>query len=242
MGLDSVELILRTEEEFTITISDEEAAASVTVGDLYRVVLAKLQVDSGCLSSKAFYVTRRALIDVLGVPRRSIRPSTKLSLLLPYESRRRQWSQIRKRLGLAMPELRIPGDVKQDIRKRTFFVGTTLAVLSFIAGLSLGWHVLVVIPLAIVFWIAAAIASMSTVERLSMPKAATELPADTAGELAQVVLSLNQESFQPVRTSSEQQTDEDVWRRLVDIICDQLQVGRDEVVPNARFVDDLDVA
>ena len=97
------------------------------------------------------------------------------------------------------------------------------------------------LPVAIALWIVAAIASMSVIERLSIPKVATELPADTAGELAQVVLSLNLDSFQPVRTS-DKQTDEDIWRRLVDIICDQLQVGRDKVVPNARFVDDLDVA
>jgi acyl carrier protein len=241
MGLDAVELILRIEEEFSITISDEEAAASVTVGDLFRVVLGKLDVNPGCLSSKAFYVTRRALVDVLGVPRRSIRPSTKLSLLLPDDSRRRQWSKIHQSLGLAMPELRIPGDLKQDIRKRTFFVGSILAVVSLIAGVVLGWHMWLVLPFAIVLWIAAGIASMSLVERLSMPKAATELPADTAGELAQVVLSLNRDFFQP-RVACDKQTDEDVWGRLVDIICDQLQVGRDQVVPNARFVDDLDVA
>ena len=147
MGLDSVEMILRTEEEFSITISDEEAAASVTVGDLFRVVLAKLNVSPGCLSSKAFYVTRRALVEVLGMPRRSIRPSTKLSPLLPDESRRMQWSEIRQRLGLAMPELRIPGDLKQDIRKRTFLVGSIVAIVAFIAGLSLGGRYWLCCPL-----------------------------------------------------------------------------------------------
>lgn len=114
-------------------------------------------------------------------------------------------------------------------------------MIAFITGLSLGWSLWLALPIAFLIWIGAAIASMSVIERLSIPRAATELPADTAGELAQVVLSLNQDAFQTPRTT-DKQTNEDVWRRLVDIICDQLQVGRDEVVPNARFVDDLDVA
>ena len=77
MGLDAVEIVMRTEDEFSISISDDEAGAAATVGDLYRVVLAKLDVTPGCLTSKAFYTTRRALVGSLGVPRRSIRPSTR---------------------------------------------------------------------------------------------------------------------------------------------------------------------
>jgi acyl carrier protein len=241
MGLDSVELVMRTEDEFSITISDDEAAAARTVGDLYRAVLAKLDVTPGCLTSKAFYKTRRALVDALGIPRRSIRPSTRLSPLLPHETRRKQWELIRNSIGLSVPGLRIHGDLKQDIYKRTFFFGSLLAILVCIIGLSLGWRGLIVFPLACVLWIALAIASMPIVQRLSSARLATELPADTAGELAQIVLSLNQDQFEPALTTAEL-TNEDVWRRLVDIICDQLQVDRDEVVPNARFVDDLGVS
>jgi acyl carrier protein len=238
MGLDSVELVLRTEDEFSITISDEEAAAAVKVGDLYRIVLAKLDVAPGCLTSTAFYLTRRALVDALGIPRRSIRPATRLSPLLPDETRKNQWEQIRDRLGLAMPGLRIPGDIKQFIYKRAFFVAGALAIVICIVGLSLGWPGLAVFPLAVVSWIILSMVGVSILER---PGLATELPTETAGELAQVVLSLNQGRFQPANGTSEQ-TDEDVWRRLVDIICDQLQVKREEVVPNARFVDDLGVS
>lgn len=241
MGLDSVELVIRTEDEFSITISDDEAAAAITVGDLYRTVLAKLDVAPGCLTSKAFYTTRRALVDALGIPRRSIRPSTRLSPLLPDETRRKQWELIRQSIGLSVPGLRIHGDLKQDIYKRTFFCGSLLAILACVIGLSLGWRGLIVFPLAFVLWIALSMASMPVVERLSIPRFASELPADTAGELAQIVLSLNQDRFEPAKGTAEL-TDEDIWLRLVDIICDQLQIDRGEVVPNARFVDDLGVS
>jgi acyl carrier protein len=241
MGLDAVELVLRTEDEFGITLSDDEAAAATTVGDLYSLVLSKLNVTPGCLTSKAFYLTRRALVESLQIPRRSIRPATPLSPLLPDESRRTQWQQIRERIGLATPPLRIPALLKQDLYKRAFVLSSIAAVVLCITALSQGWKPLAVIFLSCVFWIALTIGSISFLQRLSVPRFATELPADTAGELARVVLSLNYDHFAPPEAAAKP-TDEDVWRRLVDIICDQLQVSRDRIVPNARFVDDLDVA
>jgi hypothetical protein len=44
MGLDAVEIVLRTEELFVIEISDEEASAVRTVGDFYKLICTKLDV------------------------------------------------------------------------------------------------------------------------------------------------------------------------------------------------------
>lgn len=44
MGLDAVELLLRTEELFAIALSDKEAADIRTVGDLYILICTKLNV------------------------------------------------------------------------------------------------------------------------------------------------------------------------------------------------------
>ena len=44
MGLDSVEILIRTEELFVIGINDDEAARVRTVGDLYKLICAKLDV------------------------------------------------------------------------------------------------------------------------------------------------------------------------------------------------------
>jgi hypothetical protein len=44
MGLDAVEIVLRCEELFTITLADDQASAVRTVDDLYRLICTKLDV------------------------------------------------------------------------------------------------------------------------------------------------------------------------------------------------------
>ncbi len=44
MGLDAVEIVLRTEELFAIAINDEEGASVRTVGDFYKLICTKLNV------------------------------------------------------------------------------------------------------------------------------------------------------------------------------------------------------
>src|ERR1700753_1435542 len=45
MGLDTVEIVLRTEETFNVDLPDDECSKVVTVGDLYRLVLSKLDLS-----------------------------------------------------------------------------------------------------------------------------------------------------------------------------------------------------
>jgi hypothetical protein len=44
MGMDAVEIVLRTEELFAITLTDDEASAVRTVGDFYRLICSKLSL------------------------------------------------------------------------------------------------------------------------------------------------------------------------------------------------------
>ena len=65
MGLDAVEIVLRTEELFTITIEDAEAAAARTVGDFYILVCSKLNVapiSSPVTSAQLPVITRRETV------------------------------------------------------------------------------------------------------------------------------------------------------------------------------------
>ena len=44
MGLDTVEIVLRTEETFNVDLPDDQCSQVITVGDLYRLVLGNLKL------------------------------------------------------------------------------------------------------------------------------------------------------------------------------------------------------
>ncbi|MCL2716733.1 MAG: hypothetical protein FWD68_19770 [Alphaproteobacteria bacterium] len=244
MGLEILELIFDVKRKFQVTLSEDDCKEAFSdggkVGDLYGVVLARLAAipgrlttRPGCMTSKAFYRTRRALVSTLGIPRHAIRPSTGLGLLFPDDTRKEQWEKFRATLGLVVPSLRIVGNQRQKISGLTF--GFVLHLAGFFAILALlDWSVPVAIFTA-VFWLF--VSAGITLVRLSKPKFAIELPVDTAGELARVVLSGNRDRFLPERTGGFAR--EDVWHCLVDMICDVLDVEPHQVVPKARFVEDL---
>jgi hypothetical protein len=63
--LDPIEAVVGIEQAFAIKISDEEAAACETVGDIYDLLsshfAAQLGTGGACISSMAFYRLRKAL-------------------------------------------------------------------------------------------------------------------------------------------------------------------------------------
>jgi acyl carrier protein len=62
MGLDAVEIVLRTEDLFAITLDDDEAAAVRTVGDFYRLICTKLDLaplSSPITSAELPIITRK---------------------------------------------------------------------------------------------------------------------------------------------------------------------------------------
>ena len=243
MGLDAVGLVMRTEDEFSITLSDDEAGTVRTVDDLYQLVLTKLDLTHSCLSSKAFYRTRQALVACLQVPRREIRPSSDLESLLPEPTRRQQWSEIAEQISLEFPRLQYPARWRQ----RFFRFGALISAIvvlacstlilrtypGFISGLAL-W-----IP-AFAIWMIL-FAAINSALKKSATSLQTELPCQTAGDLSRLILTSNYEHFSPTAAQNTATSKEYVWKKLVDIICDQLQVGPEDVVPRARFVEDLGV-
>jgi len=242
VGLDAVELVMRTEDEFGISLTDDEASSARTVGDLYRLVLSKLDLTPSCLSSKAFYRTRQVLVACLHVPRRSIRPSSDLESLLPEPIRRQKWSEIAQHLDLEFPPLRYPARWRQRFWETCALLAAIVVLMcstlvlrthpGFISGLALwipafaGWMIL-----------SAAISAVLNRSATSLQK---ELPCATAGDLSRLILSSNYEYFSPTAAQSTTASKEYVWKKIVEIVCDQLQV-RPEEVPNASFVEDLGV-
>lgn len=76
MGLDSVELIMRIEEEFSIEISDIEAGEILTVGDFYKLILKK--IDRADDNQEIWEMLCNAIIEQGGVPRAKITPDARI--------------------------------------------------------------------------------------------------------------------------------------------------------------------
>jgi hypothetical protein len=243
MGLDSVEIVMRIEEEFSIDLPDAELGSVRTVGDLYQIVLSKLDTISSadCLTSKAFYRTRRALVDSLGLSRRSIRPSSALELLLPAESRRLKWAEIASNIGLTFPRLQ-PSRSQKDLFLTLSLALPTVAIIAvwgaahFYLGSAVG---------ILLFWISAFVIWVLLIGLTNWSLIAAtrslmaELPVPTVGDLARMLLTMNFTAFAPASDGSKPLSREAVWTQIVHILSDQMQIDAEEIVPEARITEDL---
>lgn len=242
MGLDAVELILRAEEEFNITIEDSEAERVRTVGDFYQLILTKLDVWPDCQTSKAFFQTRRALVEALGVPRRSIRPGTELEELFPLEERSRLWNEVAGCMPLHFPQLKHARFWRSRFIMASMVLASIVVVTCWIEA-DRAWDLgegLGSVVAATVVWVVL----LTIIDRLLVrwtPFLRHEIPAGDAGELARVVMGMNPSVFTSTPENDKPQTEDMVWARLVEIFCDQLQIEPQEVIPRARIAEDLGV-
>lgn len=227
MGLDSVELILAIEDKFQIHIPDEEVSRIATVGELHRLILSKLESSRSnpCLTSIAFYRTRRGFIDTFGMARRTIQPSTALEQLLPRQDRRAVWRRLQNSMALTVPSLTYSPWIIG-----AFLIGG--ATLVTICGVGLGLRGFR-IPLLVL----GGFLSGAFLLRIATPLA-TAFPAGakTVGDLARRVLSVNSQKLaKEVGGWNE--------REVFDVLCltihEQVGVPREKILPEARLTNDL---
>jgi len=232
MGLDGFEIIMAAEDSFGLDFSDEEISGVKSVGDFYDLVTRKLGEPQStlCLTSSAFYRTRRAIIDVLGIARREIKPSTPLRGLLGRRRVFSTWRQLGRSLRLKLPELTIP------IYVGLLILTLSLAVPAFalwLASTHAGpWVFVLFVPL----WLGllSALATLSKLFAGDLPRTAY-----TIGELAQDVLALNHRAIAgdaAVRSASE------VWETICRLIVNQVGAERELITRQATFVEDLGIS
>ena len=233
MGMDSVEIILRIEEDFAISISDDEASYLRTVGELHALILSKLETAPSFRPARAFFRLRTAIVHVLDRPRRTIGVHTKLAHLLPRPTRIAAWNSLAEASGLIFPRLRPPRWLRDTIRVLAGAVG--VAVLLGLASWShpsgLAW-----LPLLASSAFAGFVAMAGLYQITSF--LAWDLPMRTLGELAQQLTGLNPSEF---AIEGELLSPADVWQRLVAILVDQQGLNWEEIRPDSRFVEDLGV-
>jgi hypothetical protein len=105
MGLDGVELVMRFEEAFEISIPDAAVEKLTTPGSVIDYVYTQVPTsnDATCLTQKAFYFLRRHFIQHLQIKRTYFRPERSMDLLLPIENRKAVWSELESKIGTALP-------------------------------------------------------------------------------------------------------------------------------------------
>jgi len=110
VGLDTVELILAIEDEFSIEIR-YDSPQMFTVGDVYAHLKKRLgsYPSTGCPSQKLFHAIRKGLMENYGVERKIIRLDSRLSDLESRSELAEGWDFMQLFSNLDMPKFKIPG-------------------------------------------------------------------------------------------------------------------------------------
>lgn len=236
MGIDLVELVMDFEDEFNLTIPDEDYEHLRTVGDMYEYVISKKgdaiehpSLPRVCLTMVVFSRLRPALQVLADVPRRSIRTKTSLGSLTAHAERRDVWESVKELTSLQLPKLQRP----------TWMV-YALAASCVGAVISAVYCLAMILPIAVA-WAFSLIIVAPLLARLLVVRSqrfATSIPANcaTVGGLARQVERLNHGALQERYRGD---VSVDVWEKLCGIVSEQLGVPLDEVTYGARFVEDL---
>jgi hypothetical protein len=126
MGLDFVEFVIRTEDAFSIRITDKEASLLGTPRDVIDFVASKAGTRQNplCLSQAAFHLFRKEALAHTELPREAIRPSASLEELIPENNRRVIWRALKSGIGAKdWPALCRPTWLRLSL--------TTISVLTF---------------------------------------------------------------------------------------------------------------
>ena len=236
MGLDIVELVMEVEDTFEIEVDDDDYAEIRTVGDFHQYILRQLQAQHELQlahptrpSVPPFLAIRKSLSSLLPVQRNQLRPRTELDRIIPRDRRRTIWDRFQSLTNIKLPPLILPKALRSVVATMaaTIFAVLTLGALYFIGpyGLilafmtSLGvWYFLYICtrPLAVAF-------------------------PSNCSTITDVVRFARPPRYPPQRSTPIPTDSDEIWKRLVQIIVDILNVKESEVAPGTRFIEDLRV-
>jgi acyl carrier protein len=234
---------MATEQEFGITITDDEAGQTVTVGDLYALVLKKLSIIplNRCVCANVFYRMRSHMVEFLGIPRRSITLNRKMDELVGLENRKESYKNIGSALGLVLPDLRRPGWMEIPIRG--------LGILSFIVMISCiifcqrliddiygkgqYWEGYLFIGSLVVFAVILLINGFTEKFSIHFP--------GRCSTLRNLIREITEMNYGRPDVWNNRSQEKEVRDKVKTIIVEQLGIAPEKVKPEAEFVKDLGV-
>ena len=218
MGLDAVELVLATEEEFGIRIDDADAEKISTPGMLADYVASRLESirpgKAHCLTQASFYRIRAALVSQFGAKRRDVRPDSEIQPILGNDVRQ-QWKKLETAIGTS----RLPGLECRKSLEYPLMLGLPLAGATLLLLIAApAWTFLLS---SLVLWIAALIIAR---------KLSDVVPARLATVGALVPY---------VRIPQQEWTRDTILQRVLLITSEQLGITLEEIHPDHHFIKDL---
>jgi acyl carrier protein len=226
MGLDSVEIVMDVEDHFGISIQDAEAERVRTVGDLVALVRARIFAAQReyCPSLPAFLTLRRTTRALLGDDSLRFRPRDTVASVLGPSQRRALWKRLSEMLGARPRPLRRPTLLRQSL----VAISAVLILLAIFSALVIDIRTL---PLTITI----AIAAMTLLHWLTVPFCS--IPPDgwiTFGQITTKIVGVA-----AATKLRHLRTDDEILDELRRLLVNVLGVDETEIIPSARFVEDL---
>lgn len=218
MGLEYVELVMGVEERFGVRITNATAERFRTAGDLYFYILGRVErfKEQRCRGAAVFSQVRAALMNVLEVERRCVRPRAPLAELLGAQRPSRVWPKVQERFEFGLPELRNPGWV------------WPLAALVLVGAVGI-WVAYSAVTACILSM--AALLLLGLVFHWAWGHARLPASCNTVGDLVRTIVAKL-----PADADVEPAA---VWDALRAIIAEACSVSRDEIRRDSRLVEDL---
>ena len=225
MGLDTVYLVMEIEKEFGITIPDFALSEIRTVGDLVDFCLARIHASktTGCPALSCFRSLQSVVREVKCDLDFKIRLRDEIDLCLSESERKRLWQRLPELLKSSPRELRRPPWLRKTL---------VLIVLGFpiLLMVCFPWLIQILLLIGLATIALGIILHWSTIGfRTRTPEG-----YHTFGDITKHMMGLS------IATNPPAETDYDsVFAIVKKIIIEELGVDEADVVPTARFIEDL---
>jgi len=220
MGLDLVEMVLEVEDEFNIYIPDRDLEQVATPDDLATYIFEAFKDNDKdkCSTQIAFYQLRKLLIIHYGFSKKELRPTSNLQDLFAKDIRLK-WSKLQELLDNRLPILQLSREENQYIFY--FFLALSLPLYYYLNDLFLVFATVLMGHL--VLWLFL-----------------TRYFSETVPKGYQKLSSLLR--FIEGNTISKcYNTKEKVLEKVIEISSEQFGIPINQIKPNSRLIEDLNV-
>jgi len=226
MGLDAVELVMGVEDHFGISIQNSEAERVRSVGDLIALIQSRIDAAQAatCPTLSSFLQLRSCVREIANDDELRIRTGTRVVDVLTQSERQRLWKRLGDLLGSAPPGLRRP----PAMRKLLLVLALAAIISAIVSSAAIDFAILP-LTFALAAIITLVLHFLTVPFRVVPPDALT-----TFGAISQRMSGVTVATKQLHLRSRDEILDE-----LIPIVVETLGVDPSEVVPTARFIEDL---